>query len=226
VDRRRVAACFAAAFVTVAVWAPPLSDAARHYVVFEALQFSLIALVVPALFVLGAPFSHMQTIPKLVGRLAALRRDHSGVVPTLSALWLYTVALILWQIPGVVDATRAHRPLLAVEFVTFVVIGSAFWSELIESRPFVPKLRGVARVGLSVVPMWTVWVLAYFIGFARSSWFPAFRHSGASISTIADQQFATGVLWAVSAAVFLPVIFTNFIRFLSDDEDAPGEIRR
>ena len=136
------------------------------------------------------------------------------------------MALIVWQIPGVVDATRAHRSLLVVEFVTFAVIGIALWSELLESRPFVPSFRGAGRVGLSVVPMWTVWILAYFIGFARSAWFPAFRHSGASISTIADQQFATGVLWAVSAAVFLPVIFTNFIRFLSDDEDAPGAIRR
>ncbi len=74
--------------------------------------------------------------------------------------------------------------------------------------------------------MWTVWVLAYFIGFARSAWYPAFRHSGASISMIADQQFATGVLWAVSAAVFLPVIFTHFMRFLSDDEDTTGAFRR
>src|SRR5665213_2942339 len=109
---------------------------------------------------------------------------------------------------------------------TFVVVGSAFWSELVESAPFAPRTRGAVRAGIAVGPMWLIWVMAYFIGFARSAWFPGFRHAGSTLSTIADQQLATGVLWFVSAAVFLPVIFVNFIRFLTDDENPSEEIRK
>jgi cytochrome c oxidase assembly factor CtaG len=108
--------------------------------------------------------------------------------------------------------------LLAAQSLTFAVVGGWYWSELVESAPIVPRTRGAVRAGLAVVPMWAIWVIAYFIGFARSTWFPAFTHGGSAISRVADQQLGTGVLWFISAGVFLPVIFVNFLRFLSDEQ--------
>ena len=89
-----------------------------------------------------------------------------------------------------------------------------------------PRAWSGGRVALAVMPMWAIWVLAYLIGFAHASWFPAYRQSARALSVIADQQLATGVMWTLSAAVFLPVIFSNFINFLSDDDDVADQLRR
>jgi len=208
---------------------PPLESAARHYVVFESLQYALVALVVPALVVLGGPLDYLgafKTLSVSGKRLADRRELRRGAVAAAPVLGAYVAALTVWQLPIVVGGVRSDPVLLVAEVATFVVVGSAFWSELVESAPFAPRTRGAVRAGIAVGPMWLIWVMAYFIGFARSAWFPGFRHAGSTLSTIADQQLATGVLWFVSAAVFLPVIFVNFIRFLTDDENPSEEIRK
>ena len=79
----------------------------------------------------------------------------------------------------------------------------------------------------AALAMWMVWALAYFVGFSESTWFPGFRDLNGPIGVIADQQLAAGTLWALSAATFLPVIFANLMRFLSeDDDDVDDELRR
>ena len=196
---------------------------------FESLQYALVALVVPALLMLGGPLDYIgafETISVGAKRLADRRELRRGAFATTPVLGAYVAALTAWQLPLVVGGVRSDPVLLVAEVATFIVVGTAFWSELVESAPFAPRTRGAVRAGIAVGPMWLIWVMAYFIGFARSAWFPGFRHSGAAVSTIADQQFAIGVLWFVSAAVFLPVIFVNFIRFLTDDEDPSEEIRK
>jgi len=217
-----------AAVLFAAVLAPPLEPAARHYVVFESLQFALVALVLPALLVIGAPFDRVAA-PEWLGRslmsLGArpVDRQLRPRTPRVAAtLGVYAGALVFWQIPFVVDRLRASPALAFIEIGAFAIVGYRYWSELVSSRS---RVSGIGRVGLAVVPMWIVWALAYLIGFSRGAWFPAFGHRGGVLSTLADQQFATGTLWAVSAAVFLPVIFVNFLRCLSDD-DLDGELRR
>ena len=206
----------------VAAWTPPLSLGAHRYVVDESLQFALLACVVPALGTLGAPLGRIGSIPRLrttsafAKRIAGRRRADPRARAAFPALAAYLVALVAWQLPALVDAVRSSPSLLAAQSLTFAVVGGWYWSELVESAPIVPRTRGAVRAGLAVVPMWAIWVIAYFIGFARSTWFPAFVHGGSAISRVADQQLATGVLWFVSAGVFLPVIFVNFLRFLSD----------
>jgi cytochrome c oxidase assembly factor CtaG len=196
--------------------------------VFESLQYGLVALVVPARLVLGGPFDHLRSSATLSVRVTALanrRQLRRGALATFPALGAYLAALTVWQLPVVVDGVRSSPVLVVAEVVTFLAIGTLFWSELVESAPFSPRTRGAVRVGVAVGPMWLVWVLAYLIGFAHSAWFHGFRHVGAAISPVADQQLATGVLWFVAATVFLPVIFVNFYRFLTEDEDRSEEIR-
>jgi hypothetical protein len=140
----------------------------------------------------------------------------------MPALIGYLVALGFWQLPGVVDALRVTPALVAAEVGTFAIIGVAYWSEIVTISPLAPRTSGPGLVALAVLPMWTVWVIAYFIGFSHNGWFPAYGHAGAMISAVADEQFATGTLWALSAATFLPVVFANLLRVLSNDVDESG----
>ncbi len=106
----------------------------------------------------------------------------------------------------------------------FAIVGGLFWSELVASPPFVPHVSGGRRIALAVPAMWTVWLLAYLVAFTRNAWYPAYGHTRGTISLIADQQLAAGVLWGCATAAFLPVIFLNLMRFLSDEQDLDHEL--
>ena len=210
---------------------PPLGSVAEHYVLAQAFQFALIALATPALLVLGAPLERLT--PGADGRLrrfvenwATTRQRHHGFRAASPALGAFLVALIAWRLPVAVDALHADRLLLVAEIATFLVAGAAMWGELVASPPLAPHATSGTRVVLATLPMWAVWILAYFMGLTRGTWYSAFAHNHGAISVAADQQLATGCLWATAAAAFLPVIFRNLMRALSDEEDLDDELRR
>lgn len=212
---------------------PPLASAARRYDVFESVQFALLALVVPAMVTLGAPLARLEqstgrggALGRALSARALARRRHRRLAAALPSLAGYLLALVLWRIPAAVDALQRHPLLLVPEALTFLIVGTLFFSELVASPPFVPHLPPVWRIALAVPAMWTTWLLAYLVGFASGAWFPAYRHGRAAISLIADQQLAAGVLWALSTAVFLPIVFLDLMRFLSDEEDLDLELDR
>jgi cytochrome c oxidase assembly factor CtaG len=218
-----------AAAVLALAAAPPLGTLARRYVVAQALQFALVALALPALLTLGAPLGRLTGAGVLATRVSSrvsARSRHRGPRAVAPSLLPYFVAVLIWRLPVVVDALHASPALFVAEVATFAVLGPLLWGELVPSSPFSPRLAPGARVAVAALAMWEIWLLAYFMGFTRGAWFPAFRHPHGAISVIAEQQLATGALWAVAAAAFLPVIFTSLMRFLSDEEDVDDELRR
>lgn len=199
---------------------------------FESVQFGLLALGVPALVALGAPWRRLHArrqggcVHAVLLRCAEARRRKRGVVRALPALAGYLVAIVLWRLPTVVDWTSHSIGGVVAEAATFVLVGPLLWSELVVSPPLVPRSVRGWRIALAVAVMWLTWVLAYFLGFARGLWFPAYRHVGGPLSSIADQQLGSGVLWAMSATAFVPVVFANLMRFLAEEDDVDDELRR
>jgi hypothetical protein len=54
-----------------------------------------------------------------------------------------------------------------------VAAGSALWLGLVESPPSLPALPRPLRAVFAAVAMWTIWVLAYILGFSQVAWFRA-----------------------------------------------------
>jgi cytochrome c oxidase assembly factor CtaG len=216
-----------ALIVIVLAVVPPLSVEARRYVFAEAIQFSLLALGVPALVVLGAPFEHLRGA--FVSRLVQ-RRDLSGSSHrwrhVIGRLLAFFIATILWRTPVVVDALVRTPALVVAECATFLLVGCALWIELVAFPPFVPRLSAGQRIVPATVTMWMIWILAYFVGFSHSSWYPAIHHVDSALGVVADQELATGVLWAAAAAAFVPVVFVNLIRFLRNDVELDRELEQ
>ena len=50
--------------------------------------------------------------------------------------------------------------------------------------------------------------------------------AGSGLSLAADQQVTTGVLWAIAACAFIPVIFWNLVVWLRSEEDPDQELHR
>jgi len=225
---------------------PPVGTLARRYEFVEALQFSLLAVVVPALLVLGAPWRlvglasrHPAPLDddgasvggdeqlKPVDRLARGRRRHPEAVRSVFFACLYLAGAVVWRIPASVDALARHPWLVVIEAVTLVLVGVGLWLELVESPPLVPRLSRPNRVALAAVSMWIIWVLAYLVAMSHASWYSAYvHHAGSGLSLAADQQLGTGVMVVISGCAFVPVVFGNLIRWLQAQEDPDEEMQR
>jgi cytochrome c oxidase assembly factor CtaG len=221
----------AAAVVLVVAVVPPVLTEARRYELVQAAQFVLLALAVPALVVLGAPWRRLHVAARTGGRplaadrWAAARRRHPERWRALAFLLPELAVVVAWRTPGAVDGLSRHPWLLAVEAATLAAAGVGFWLELVPSPPLAPRMPRPWRAVQAAIAMWLVWILAYALGFSRVSWFHAYHHAG-GLSTSADQQITTALLWLCAAATFLPVIFWDLYQWLKQDDDPDVELYR
>jgi cytochrome c oxidase assembly factor CtaG len=226
-SRRRSWLAIAAVVLIVLSLVPPLGSYARRYVFAESLQFVVFATVVPALLVLGAPWR----LPFLrrfsqrpgSGRSPAGRRRGSGFGRGAVVLLIFMGTVIVWRLPVTVNALATRPGLAVAEMVTLVAAGCALWLELVESPPLLPWLSRPLRAAFAALAMWTIWILAYILGFSHVAWFPAYVHPG-GLSPVQDQEIATGIMWAVSAVCFVPVVFVTGLTWLKDSEDPDEEL--
>jgi len=226
-SRRRFWLAIAGVLLIVLSLVPPAGSYARRYVFAESLQFAVFAAVVPALLVLGAPwrlpFLRRFSRPPGTGRAGGPRRG-SGFVRGALVLLVFMGTVVAWRLSAAVNALATQPGLAAVEMVTLVAAGCALWLELVESPPLLPRLTRPLRAAFATLAMWTIWVLAYILGFAQVAWFPAYTHPG-GLSPVADQEIATGIMWAVPAICFVPVVFVTALTWLKDSEDPDEGLR-
>jgi cytochrome c oxidase assembly factor CtaG len=220
-----------AAVVALACLAPPLSSTARRFEYGEALQFSLLAIVVPVLVALGAPWRrlglarvHEPGPPRLADRVADRRLRHRELPWSLAFIAADLAAVVAWHAPRAVADVAQHAWLLPLEGVTLLLFGLGLWLELVASPPLVPRSAYLRRAVLAALAMWTFWILAYILGLSNHAFYRNFAHVPGGLSAAADQQVATAVLWFVAAASFVPVIFWDAMMWLRTDADPDAEI--
>lgn len=229
ISKGRVVLLVLAVVSILAVLLPPLGTLVSRYAWAEAVQYAVLATAAPALFVLGAPWqlrSTDATATTFADRIARSRaRRPPGLAP-----WGYLVAFIaaaaIWRLPPVVDALARHPVLALAELVTLFPAGCLLWLELAASPPLLPRLSRPLRAVFSALAMWTIWALAYIMAFSSTGWYSVYAHHvGLAISSAGDQQVAAGIMWAIPAFCFVPVIFNSVLRWLGDSSDPDEEIR-
>jgi cytochrome c oxidase assembly factor CtaG len=240
--QRRTWLAVAAAVIALVCLLPPVGIWARRYVFVESLQFVLFATAVPALFVLSAPW-HALGRSRLSGDRSAAPRGSRGVLGCLQmpqsrraafirgvvVLLVFMGSVVAWRVPVTVNALARLPGLAVLEMVTLLVTGSALWLELVESPPLLPRLLRPQRAAFAALAMWTIWIVAYVLGFSRVAWYHAYPHHPGGLSVIADQQIATGIMWAVPAFCFIPLVFVvamTWLRYAEDPDQGLHEIIR
>ena len=220
-----------AVVIAVVSLVPPLSSTARRFEYGEALQFSLLAIVVPVLVAIGAPWRRLGLAavealdpPRLADRVADRRLRHRELPRSLVFIALDLGAVVAWHAPRAVAAVSEHGWLISLEGMTLLAFGLGLWLELVSSPPLVPRSGYLRRAVLTAFAMWTFWILAYVLGLSNHDFYPNFAHQPGGLSAAADQQVASAVLWFVAAAAFMPVIFWNAMMWLRTDEDPDAEL--
>jgi cytochrome c oxidase assembly factor CtaG len=229
--RRRPWLALAGLALATLVLLPPGGAAARHYAIAQAVQFCVLAVAAPALVVLGAPWRFASALTltggrNLAGQIANARshRTRDGRV------WLPLVAFIAialaWRLPLAVDALVRYPALAVAEAISLLAAGGALWLELVESPPLLPRISRPLRAAFAALAMWAIWASAYIMGFSQSAWFSPLAHpAGHGLSTIADQEIAVALLWAIPGMCFVPVVYASLIRWLRDSSDPDTELR-
>jgi cytochrome c oxidase assembly factor CtaG len=230
ISRSRVALLAAAVVCALAVLVPPLGTAVERYAYVEALQYVVLATAAPALFVLGAPWQLRASADPagttLADRVARSRSRRSGGLAPWVFLVAFVAAATVWRLPPVVDALARHPALVLAELVTLFPAGCGLWLELVASPPLLPRISRPQRAVFAALAMWTIWALAYIMAFSTAGWFTVYaHHAGLALSPAADQQVAAGIMWAVPAFCFVPVIFSSILRWLGDSSDPDEELR-
>jgi cytochrome c oxidase assembly factor CtaG len=209
----------AGAVLVVVSLLPPVSTLARRYIIAETAQFAMLAMVGPALIVLGAPWRPLR-LSRWAGRLAA-GRDRG---PSFRRAAVFPAAFagltVLWRLPPVLDALSRFPWLVAAEAVTLLAAGIALWLELVPSPPLLPRLSLPQRAAFGAVGMWSVWIVGYALGFSSRPDAAAYAGGG-----VAAQEAAVGLVWGVASACFLPVIFATVFAWLAGG-DVDDELRR
>lgn len=204
---------------------PPVATLARRYVYAESVQFLVFAIGAPALIVLGAPWRPLR-LSGPAGRLADARRQHPSFLRAAGYLLAFAAVCLVWRLPPVMDALAHHPPLVAAELATALPAGLGLWLELVPSAPLAPRLPNPHRATVAALAMWSTWIVAYALGFANHGVFHGYDPAGGALSAVADQQITVGLVWAVSAACFVPVVFVTMLRWLKDNDSPDEELQR
>lgn len=183
---------------------PELTPGKHLYV--ETIQFTAYAIVIPALVVLGTPWT-----PRFA------RLPLRGAVAVAA---VFIGVCLAWRLPPALDALARHPVLQVPEFVTLLLAGLALWLQLVSSPSSQARLIRPQRAAVALIPMWSIWVIAYVLGFADHAVVSGYDVSGA-LGAVTDQEITAILTWAVSAACFVPVIAVTMLTWLRDS-DTPG----
>jgi putative membrane protein len=241
--RRRVGPwrglCFAAGLVVVVVALDsPVERLADDYFWAHMLQHVLLMMVAAPLFVLGAPWMPFwRPLPlRLRRRLARaaikssyfgwLRRVSFAVASAAGAWVLFDLDLGLWHVPALYELTLRNTGVHYAEHISFVLLGMLFWSQVIESPPFHPRLNPFGRVLYTTAGATASWLLAVVLALATVALYPAQSAGHGGLSALADQQLAAGVMLGPGSIPYAIVIFYWLYVWLGTDESGRRRVGR
>src|SRR5438128_613460 len=178
--------CFAAGLVAVVIALDsPVERLADDWFWAHMLQHVLLLMVAAPLLVLGAPWMPFwRPLPLVLRRrlaktlvkspsLAWLRRASRFVVSPLPAWILFDVNLGVWHVPALYDLTLRNAGVHYAEHLSFILLGLLFWSQVLESPPFHPRLSPFGRVAYTTAGSAASWLLAVVLALAATPLYPA-----------------------------------------------------
>jgi putative membrane protein len=208
----------------------PVGYWAQRFVWVRSAQDVLLAIVAPALVVLGAPWLALRRGVPLRPR-PRMPEPRAVVSPREEATsWLrLPIALAVafnavwcgWHLPVLYDAARSQPVVFACEVVTYLGSGVLFWLQLIGSRPHAPGLAPLRRVALLVGTAAIGSALAMVLIFGSAVLYPGYAGSQHHIlSLVADQQVGGAALWVIMLVPYSVAIVALLIRWLNTEESA------
>jgi cytochrome c oxidase assembly factor CtaG len=203
----------AAAAVFLLALMSPLAALAEGYL-FSAhmLQHILLVLVAPALALMALPAS-----ARLPARAARLLNPAVCWVCGVGAMWV-------WHVPALCDAAASSHSVSAVQTLTLLALGTAFWWQLLAPREEqrIAPLRGVVYLFAACAACTVLGIILTFspVTVCRAYLNPVDRLgiepmiAGTwGMTPMRDQQIGGLIMWVPMCLVYLCAIFGQLARW-------------
>ena len=191
----------------------PMGYLSDVYIWVRALQLLLIAVVGPALIVLGAPWAAFRLAPRSAQLAAGPARAGRG----RSERGLARPG----SCPASTTRRTAARCVALVEHVSYVVAGLLFWFQMISSRPLAQRTSPIRRFALVVGTAAAFTVIGMVLVFGSGVFYPVYANSAHHLTTVLDdQQLSGAVLWM---GILLPLMVAGvalLMEWFSNEESA------
>ena len=199
----------------------PLDDLALRLQWAHMVQHVLLLVVAPPLIVLARPWdTAVHGLSPRVRAVAAaqqrlLTTHPRRVLAAAAAVVAFVGVMWLWHIPALYNLTLRNDMVHNLEHTAFLAVGLLFWTAAL---PRAAEDRAIGLIGRSAVVLTGLvgsWLLAVYIGYAPGVLY-AYSGSG-SLSALADQQLAAGVMWVPASVPFVAAIVWIMARWFEND---------
>ena len=226
-ERQQAALFQLGALVGLLALVSPVGYLSDAYLWVRALQFLLLAIVVPGLIVVGAPSSELRAA---VGGRAHGQQDAPDDAPA-STPWLLarpTLAVVLavavwiaWQLPAPFDAVTASSGVALASHATCVAAGIVFWLQLVGSAPLRPAATALRRLALVIGTVAVMTVLGMVLVFGSGVLYSGYANHWHHVMTVLDdQQLSGAVLWMGSLPPLITAAIALLVHWLNDEDSA------
>jgi putative membrane protein len=207
---------------TVLLWLTldyPVGPLGAGYLAWvHAVQFLMLAMVVPPLLYLGLDRARVATALERRGWAMSLVRR---ATQPLFAMIVFAIVMVVSHIPRVVDALMVTQPGAFALDLAWLGAGLLFWWPVlvrVPERPHFPPLVQMLYLFFGAQPhlyiaMWLL--LARFPVYGTYELAPRVG----DLSAVTDQQIAGGVMLGVGGTFILVVITVLFFRWMSGYQD-------
>jgi len=211
----------------------PLHEASEQLFSAHMVQHELLMVLAAPLLVLGRPMVVMLWALPPRGRQTAAHLTRQPIVRVIwgavtrpfDAWLIHGLAIWLWHLPSLFDATLRSEFIHALQHASFLGSALIFWWSIIHVQ------RRSAR-GMSIVYLFTTavhtGVLGALMTFSRAPWYPAYA-TGAPIwglTPIADQQLGGLIMWIPASIAYLVAALAIMRRWIHDSEWSVAERER
>lgn len=209
---------FTASLVVISIaLLPPLDTWAERLFTMHMVQHILLADLGPLLLLLGLTKVILRPLTK---RFKAVERVLGPLANPFVGLATWLSIWFLWHIPALYDAALQHPPLHAIEHMSFIAAGVAFWWPLIQPVPMRKRLGGMkalgylfgARMGLELLGIYLVWAPSVIYDFYRHTT-PAW-----GLTDKSDQSVGAIVMMTEQTLVIAIAFSIFFFRMLDRSE--------
>ncbi len=141
---------------------------------------------------------------------------------------LLVIGIWVWHWPTLYDLALTNAAIHDwFEHSTFLAVSVLFWSQLIPSQPFRPRVGYLGRLGCVGFAMAQNVVLAALIGFSQVPLYAPYAHLFTGLGglpPIQDQQLGAGIMWTFGDLPFGIAFATLVHQWLVSQSDDPGEV--
>jgi putative membrane protein len=204
----------------------PLDHASDVLFSAHMAQHELLMVVAAPLLVLGKPVIPMiwalpqswRTPVASAVQDGAIGRAWSHLTGPLTATTLHAIALWIWHIPFLYEATLRNDYIHGFEHFCFFITAALFWWALIHGR--------YGRIGYGVAVFYVFLTsmhsgaLAALMTFSSRVWYPYYQRAGLQwgIDPVQDQQLAGLIMWVPAGLVLVVLGLALFAMWLGEAE--------